>query len=169
LLPVPTGRRAFHHHTHHDGAAAAQGPTVTKLVAGAGLLGALIGGTAAVALYAGDGGVLAAQQQTPPIASSAVASGSHKRPSTRPDGGDPGQVGLASAVAAEKEDRSGVVAEGRGRDGKERVAVLGAGVVGLATAYYLARTGRYEVVVIERQPGPAMETSFANGGQNCVR
>lgn len=169
MLPVPTGRRAFH---HHDGATAAQGPTVTKLVAGAGLLGALIGGTAAVALYAGDGGVLAAQQQqqqTPPIASSAVASGSHKRPSTRPDGGDTGQVGQASAVAAEKEDRSGVVADGRGRDGKERVAVLGAGVVGLATAYYLARTGRYEVVVIERQPGPAMETSFANGGQNCVR
>lgn len=143
---------------------------MTKLVAGAGLLGALIGGTAAVALYAGDGGVLAAQQQlqTRPIASAAVASGPHKQPSPRPDGGGTGQVGLASAVAAEKEDRSGVVVEGRGRGGKERVAVLGAGVVGLATAYYLARTGRYEVVVIERQPGPAMETSFANGGQNCV-
>jgi len=52
---------------------------------------------------------------------------------------------------------------------KERVVVLGAGVVGVATAYFLARTGLYDVVVIERQPGPALETSFANGGHFCVR
>lgn len=45
-----------------------------------------------------------------------------------------------------------------------RVMVLGAGVVGTVTAYYLARAG-YEVQVIDRQPGPAMETSFANAGQ----
>jgi D-amino-acid dehydrogenase len=51
---------------------------------------------------------------------------------------------------------------------KERVVVLGAGVVGVATAYFLARTGLYDVVVIERQPGPALETSFANGGHFCV-
>ncbi|TVR83063.1 MAG: D-amino acid dehydrogenase [Rhodospirillales bacterium] len=44
------------------------------------------------------------------------------------------------------------------------VAVLGAGVVGVATAYYLARDG-HAVTVVDRQPGPALEASFANGGQ----
>ncbi len=42
--------------------------------------------------------------------------------------------------------------------------VLGAGVVGVATAWSLLRAG-HEVSVVERQPGPALETSFANGGQ----
>ena len=42
--------------------------------------------------------------------------------------------------------------------------VLGAGVVGVASAWYLAEAG-HEVSVIERQPSAAMETSFANGGQ----
>ncbi len=45
-----------------------------------------------------------------------------------------------------------------------RVLVLGAGVVGVASAWYLRRHG-HEVVVVDRQPAPAMETSFANGGQ----
>lgn len=45
-----------------------------------------------------------------------------------------------------------------------RVLVLGSGVVGVASAYYLARQG-FEVVVVDRQDGPAMETSFANAGQ----
>ena len=45
-----------------------------------------------------------------------------------------------------------------------RVTVLGAGVIGVATAYYLVRDG-HEVTVIDRQPGPGLETSFANGGQ----
>ena len=45
-----------------------------------------------------------------------------------------------------------------------RVIVLGAGVVGIATAYFLAEAG-HEVTVVDRQPGPALETSFANGGQ----
>ncbi|QJE02007.1 D-amino acid dehydrogenase [Massilia forsythiae] len=45
-----------------------------------------------------------------------------------------------------------------------RVLVLGSGVVGVTTAYYLARAG-HEVTVIDRQPGPALETSFANAGQ----
>lgn len=45
-----------------------------------------------------------------------------------------------------------------------RVVVLGSGVVGVTSAYYLARAG-FEVTVIDRQPGPAMETSFANAGQ----
>jgi D-amino-acid dehydrogenase len=45
-----------------------------------------------------------------------------------------------------------------------RVLVLGSGVVGVSTAYYLARAG-HEVTVVDRQPGPALETSFANAGQ----
>lgn len=45
-----------------------------------------------------------------------------------------------------------------------KVVVLGAGVIGVTTAYYLAKAG-HEVTVVERQPGPAMETSFANAGE----
>ncbi|WP_185266023.1 D-amino acid dehydrogenase [Halopseudomonas xiamenensis] len=45
-----------------------------------------------------------------------------------------------------------------------RVLVLGSGVVGTASAYYLARQG-FEVTVVDRQPAVAEETSFANAGQ----
>jgi D-amino-acid dehydrogenase len=45
-----------------------------------------------------------------------------------------------------------------------RVLVLGSGVIGVTTAYYLAKAG-HDVTVIDRQPGPALETSFANAGQ----
>ena len=45
-----------------------------------------------------------------------------------------------------------------------KVIVLGAGVLGVTTAYYLARQGA-EVSVLDRQPGPGMETSFANAGE----
>jgi D-amino-acid dehydrogenase len=45
-----------------------------------------------------------------------------------------------------------------------KVVVLGSGVVGTATAYYLAKAG-HEVTVLDRQPGPALETSFANAGE----
>lgn len=45
-----------------------------------------------------------------------------------------------------------------------RAIVLGAGVVGVSTAYALAKRG-VEVTVFDRQPGPALETSYANGGQ----
>lgn len=48
-----------------------------------------------------------------------------------------------------------------------RVVVIGAGVIGTASAWYLARAG-HEVLVIDRQPEPALETSFANGGQISV-
>ena len=48
-----------------------------------------------------------------------------------------------------------------------KVAVLGAGVIGVTTAYFLARGGA-SVTVVDRQPGPALETSFANGGQISV-
>jgi len=44
------------------------------------------------------------------------------------------------------------------------VIVLGSGVIGTTTAYYLARGGA-RVTVIDRQDGPALETSFANAGQ----
>lgn len=45
-----------------------------------------------------------------------------------------------------------------------RVIVLGSGVVGVTSAYYLAKAG-HDVTVIDRQPGPGLETSFANAGQ----
>jgi D-amino-acid dehydrogenase len=45
-----------------------------------------------------------------------------------------------------------------------KVIILGAGVIGVTSAYILASRG-YEVEVIDRQPDSARETSFANGGQ----
>jgi len=45
-----------------------------------------------------------------------------------------------------------------------RVLILGSGVIGTTTAYYLAKSG-HEVTVVDRQPSSAMETSFANAGQ----
>jgi D-amino-acid dehydrogenase len=45
-----------------------------------------------------------------------------------------------------------------------RIAVLGAGVIGVATAWYLRQAG-HDVQVIDRREGPGLETSFANGGQ----
>lgn len=47
---------------------------------------------------------------------------------------------------------------------KADVLILGAGVIGVASAYYLAKQGA-RVAVIERQSGAALETSFANAGQ----
>jgi len=45
-----------------------------------------------------------------------------------------------------------------------KVLVLGAGVVGVTSAYYLARAG-HEVIVLDRESGTAEETSFGNAGQ----
>ncbi|MBI4757302.1 MAG: D-amino acid dehydrogenase [Betaproteobacteria bacterium] len=45
-----------------------------------------------------------------------------------------------------------------------KIIVLGAGLAGISSAWYLAAEG-HEVTVLERQPGPGLETSFANGGQ----
>jgi D-amino-acid dehydrogenase len=45
-----------------------------------------------------------------------------------------------------------------------RIVVLGSGIVGTSTAYYLAEAG-HEVEVVDRQEGPALETSFANAGE----
>lgn len=48
-----------------------------------------------------------------------------------------------------------------------KVLVLGAGVVGTCSAWYLQAAG-HEVTVVDRQPAAGMETSFANGGQISV-
>ncbi|RJF97983.1 D-amino acid dehydrogenase [Noviherbaspirillum saxi] len=48
-----------------------------------------------------------------------------------------------------------------------KVIVLGSGIIGTASAWFLNKAG-HEVTVIERQPGVAQETSFANGGQISV-
>ncbi|MCH1909622.1 D-amino acid dehydrogenase [Stenotrophomonas acidaminiphila] len=45
-----------------------------------------------------------------------------------------------------------------------RVLILGSGVIGTTSAWYLRQAG-HEVTVVDRQPGPALETSFANAGQ----
>jgi hypothetical protein len=151
LTSTHVGRRShFHRYSResHTSSKAHASPTRSVLLAAA---GAFISGTAAVALYPtaaaehgdGDGDVVAAPQR--PLQS--------VRMEVHRDGGS-GEAPNHVPQAKKKK--------------KERVAVLGAGVVGVTTAYYLARTGHYEVVVIERQPGPAMETSFANG-DNCVR
>tara|TARA_R110000868_G_scaffold262389_6_gene520775 strand:+ start:1691 stop:2875 length:1185 start_codon:yes stop_codon:yes gene_type:complete len=50
---------------------------------------------------------------------------------------------------------------------KGNIAVIGAGITGITTAYYLAKAG-YTVSVYERESGPAQKTSFANGGQISV-
>lgn len=44
------------------------------------------------------------------------------------------------------------------------VLVLGSGVIGTTIAYYLGRAG-HQVTVVDRQPGPALETSYANAGE----
>ena len=48
-----------------------------------------------------------------------------------------------------------------------KVTVLGAGVTGITTAWYLRQAG-HEVTVVDRQPAAGLETSFANGGQISV-
>jgi D-amino-acid dehydrogenase len=45
-----------------------------------------------------------------------------------------------------------------------KILILGAGVIGTTSAYYLAKAG-HEVTVVDRQPGPALETSFGNAGE----
>jgi D-amino-acid dehydrogenase len=45
-----------------------------------------------------------------------------------------------------------------------KVIILGGGVIGVSTAYYLAKAG-HQVTVVDRQNGAGLETSFANAGQ----
>ncbi len=53
------------------------------------------------------------------------------------------------------------------RDSSMKVIVLGAGLLGVTSAYFLRKEG-HDVTVIDRQASPAAETSFANGGQISV-
>ena len=48
-----------------------------------------------------------------------------------------------------------------------KVVVLGAGIIGVSTAWHLLERG-HEVTVVDRQPDAALETSFANAGQISV-
>lgn len=48
-----------------------------------------------------------------------------------------------------------------------KVIVLGGGIIGISSAWWLSQAG-HEVVVVDRCAGPAQETSFANGGQISV-
>ena len=48
-----------------------------------------------------------------------------------------------------------------------RVVVLGSGIIGISSAWWLKQAG-HDVVVIDRRPGAAQETSLANGGQISV-
>ena len=45
-----------------------------------------------------------------------------------------------------------------------RILILGSGVIGVTSAWYLRRQG-HEVTVLDREPGPALATSFGNAGQ----
>lgn len=45
-----------------------------------------------------------------------------------------------------------------------KIVILGAGVIGVTSAWYLSRQG-HQVTVIDRQSAPALETSFANAGE----
>ena len=45
-----------------------------------------------------------------------------------------------------------------------KIIVLGSGIIGTTSAFYLARQG-HQVTVIDRQAGAGLETSFANAGQ----
>lgn len=48
-----------------------------------------------------------------------------------------------------------------------KIIVVGAGLIGVSSAYFLAREG-FDVTVVEKSSHPAMGTSFANGGQISV-
>lgn len=50
---------------------------------------------------------------------------------------------------------------------KKHIAVVGAGIAGVTTAYYLLKKG-YKVDVFDAEPHPAMKCSYANGGQISV-
>lgn len=44
------------------------------------------------------------------------------------------------------------------------IAIIGAGITGITTAYCLLKQG-YQVTIFDKNRYPAMETSYANGGQ----
>ena len=71
---------------------------------------------------------------------------------------------LPSRLTARRRFRSASVVAAIERVALMKVLVLGAGVIGVTTAYELAGAG-HEVTVVDRQPAPALETSFANAGE----
>jgi threonine dehydrogenase-like Zn-dependent dehydrogenase len=74
-----------------------------------------------------------------------------------------------SKRAASLADRESLRYRGQGeRHGiSMRVLILGSGLLGVSSAYYLSQLG-HDVTVVDRQANPAAETSFANGGQISV-
>src|ERR1044072_9030638 len=74
--------------------------------------------------------------------------------------------GAAFATARVRANFSGGLRMGSSPEDFD-VIVLGAGVVGINTAYWNLRNGK-SVCVIDRQPAAGLETSFANGGQVSV-
>ena len=44
-----------------------------------------------------------------------------------------------------------------------KIAIVGAGVIGVSTAYYLQKQG-HQISVFEKMPGPGLEASYANAG-----
>jgi NADPH-dependent 2,4-dienoyl-CoA reductase/sulfur reductase-like enzyme len=50
--------------------------------------------------------------------------------------------------------------------GRKKCVVVGAGVVGLSTAYFLWKSGQYEIQVIEQRDACAQGASFQNGGSD---
>ncbi|WP_415184976.1 FAD-dependent oxidoreductase, partial [Phaeovulum sp.] len=69
------------------------------------------------------------------------------------------KISISSAIIPQQEIKALV----RGERGM-KVIVLGAGVVGVTSAWYLAQAG-HEVTVIDRNENVALDTSFANAGQ----
>ena len=51
---------------------------------------------------------------------------------------------------------------------KQKIAIIGAGVAGLTTAWYLHQQQAFDVHLFDRQAGVANECSYANGGQLSV-
>ena len=50
---------------------------------------------------------------------------------------------------------------------KPTVVIIGAGLIGTSTAYWLSRSNQYQVVCIDKGPAPASATSKANAGRFC--
>src|SRR4029079_13622162 len=69
----------------------------------------------------------------------------------------------ATAICSAPASRWRITPDGRGL----KVLVLGAGVIGTTSAWYLREQG-HEVTVVDRQRVAGLETSFANGGQISV-
>jgi D-amino-acid dehydrogenase len=66
------------------------------------------------------------------------------------------------AVTARPSRSAKILQKNSSKEGDMRVLVLGGGVIGITTAWFLARDG-HEVTVVEREPGVALGTSYANG------